>query len=581
MADSTNTKSGWLARSHLLFACGLLSVLPLMSLQAVNLWNRPHFRYFVVAWLLFAIAIALEPRIGFAASIARRRFGMGLTILGLAISLFAAVIVSPNIAHLALIAMATGWVLVWLGIVPVTRLIALSGLLWITWPWPMEFDQKLIRWLHERAASTVSPLLDLISTPNFLSAEKLDLRGNSLELASILGSWDSVFLLWFCAIVFLLVLRRALAVCVVTLLLVPVLRWIQTSVHFLILAWAQEALGADWTVGGAGVSLSIGVFVLSIVFLLMVIQGLTYLMEPLPVEMSQQAVSGFHGLYNRIVLWPDKVLVAGPDSEDTDYFEDDVDSSRPAHGAKRRRPSVRLTMKASDPWRESLQTFWVVPAFLMVAVLGTLGSYASITAKTPKLPEFSEQQVASIGAADTLPAEMHGLRRLTARILPPESTSPTRTHSIIWSYNANEGTALLTLDFPYSGMQARWSAGTAAGWKHKGKPRRLEVDGWPMMEVEMENESKAIAYSLYSAFDGSGNPAVPVESSESDLLRRLTTTVFRIWMKPSTVPPVTYQTQFFIESGMALSSSRKSEFQAVLAEATAAMKLRVTEGKVK
>ena len=105
--------------------------------------------------------------------------------------------------------------------------------------------------------------------------------------------------------------------------------------------------------------------------------------------------------------------------------------------------------------------------------------------------------------------------------------------------------------------------------------------GWPVVEVEMENELKASAYALYSAFDQSGNPAVPEAGWESGLVRRLDATVFGQLRKSQSDVPITFQSQLFLESGTQLSDSRKSEYRAVMVDATAAMKKRLIEGIVK
>ncbi len=577
----TATNSRWTTATNWLILSGIVSIIPLLVVQMTALWGKPHLRFYFVAWLVFAAFIATEPRVGFAASHLRRVFSIGFTVAGIAMSLAAAFMISPATSQLAAIMLVTGWILVWFGIVPWTRLIALTGLLWVTWP-PAGLDTRLVDMLYRKAATMLSPLLDLIGTPNLLQELRLDLRSERLDLASHAFSWNSVYLLAFCALTLLLWMRRPFVMSFFTLATIPILGWLSNSLKILLLIWGRESFAADWSIGATGVFLNIGLFVLSFLFLVILIDALSFLFEPLPVELSQQATVGLHGFYNRVVMWPGNLTFQGADQEEQDdYFGDDEATTQKKQTTAWKGPNYRDTIRATDPWAASVWRIPLMIGSLLVSVLGVIGALLPSPSAGVVVPAYAEEQLAVIGALDTLPIESRGLKQQGVDRSEHEFGIGNKTHLLAWRYSGTDGLPVVAFDFPYVGQQQHWLVMPGTGWRLNAAPKRLAIAGesgsqpWPIVEVEFVNDLKSVAYGWYTAFDSSGNPAVPESGWRADWNRRLSRTLVGRLLGKSAKDLVTYQTRLFLDSGKAISDSRRGDYQTFVVEASAALKSRI------
>jgi hypothetical protein len=235
--------------THWVLIAGLVGILPLLIEQTGKLWGFPYWRFFPLAWSAFVLYIMLSPKVGMATSPLRRTIALVLSSIGVGIGFVSTIVWSPSFGQLAAILLISGWALLILAVVPWTRVIAFTGFLWITWPIPGGFCTRLLSNIHSRAMSVGSNILDLFGTTHLLNESRLDLRSQQIDLTSLMATYDSVYSLFFLAVIVVVGLHCSLFMSLLILASVPLISWMGTVTQFLIHVWVAE-LATDWTTNG-------------------------------------------------------------------------------------------------------------------------------------------------------------------------------------------------------------------------------------------------------------------------------------------------------------------------------------------
>ncbi len=539
------------------FLLGFLSILPLLITQVNSLWATGYMRFFPLAWLSFLFFVWRVPKLGFAAHPTRRYAAMALSCFGILVSLVAALANSPNLSQLAAILLISGFIQLWLGIAPWTRLAAFSALLWVTWPLPGGIHGKLLEKIQFSAISMASNILDLFNVPHFATSAFIDLRSRRIELELLHGSYDSVYTLLFLTILICIALRRPLFLSSIVILTVPVISWLGSIAQLLLVAWGSEVLASDWLSGVPLVILRSGVFVGECGLVWLIFQGLSSLFEPVMVDRAEQINQGIHGAYNRAIVWPLNFSITIIQQDEQSYFDDELGTGAEVPAPKkpiRIGPSRNATRIATDPWMQSRWTY----AVLSVALLATLCSFA--TAFLPPAPEkpltsYSAAQLQQLATADTLPEDEDlKLVKINTSAAELEGTS----HVAEWWFTSDHGAIQFIAAFPTRGFDRSWER--IGNWQVQGVPRRIvREDFWPVYEIEFADTTGKRAYGWYSAFDSQGNAYVPT-SWWSRLWTRLPTTILgRIFGLG--VPPLSYQTTLFLEANGVISERTKQKYR--------------------
>lgn len=554
-------------QTHLIVLVGLIGLLPMLVQQAGRLWQLPYMRFFPVAWVVFAFYCYRVPKLGFAADKTRRRVGVASISLGLFFGLLAAVFLSPNMAHFGGNLLITGWVLIWLGIVPWTRLVALTSVLWLAWPLPRNWTGQAVAWIQAKAISSTSHILDLVALPHFAMPTTVDLRSQRLDVSGLASGADSFLSLGMLTLLLLIYTRRPLLIGLAAIFSVPVIGWMGAVVQLLMEAWALESLAENWSSGWQLLTLRCVLFIVQCGLVSLVIYGLSYALEPVAVNSTEQSPNSLQAIYNRLALWPMNPVVSVSEDE-RDYFADEEQAPHLRAGSPRKLPKYRETATASDPWLKSKLCWPVYGVSAGAFLLGLLGLFLP-PQESELPPEVIEGRSASISHLADLPLELPPLNSLGGQRL--DGVDGVDRERIAWHYSAREGGAQVLLEFPTLGFIKRWQT-LGDTWSLTAPPRRIEVvndqgKAWPMFEVAYAGENGALAYGWYSAFDERAEPVVPSQSFAASVGRRLTNTVFNRLVTTQS-EPVTYQLELFLQTNQLLAERRKRSWQKLLAQAS-------------
>jgi hypothetical protein len=534
-----------------IFVLGFLSALPLFVVQLRLLWGMEYLRFFPLAWLAFLFFVIRVPKIGFAAHPVRRVVAIVLAVLATAVSLVSGLIISSNLAQLAILLYVCSGTLLWLGIVPWTRLVAFWSLLWVTWPLPGGVYGRLLQQLQTLAVFTASNILDTFGVIHFATAEYLDLRSRRIEMESLSGSYDSVYTLFFLALLLCICLRRPLLLTLAVLAAVPIVSWLGTIFQVLLAALGGEWLASDWTQGYPLLGLRVGVFLGEMLVLYLISLGLLRVLEPVMVDREEQLRFGIHSLYNRLVIWPMDLEGAVAESEESYFDEPHGETAAAADGpAAWHGPTRAATRDATDPW---LQTRWGA-GVMAVEGLALACSLAAVLLPAPSsapLSPLSDAQVQSIAVADTLPSDADA-QFVSARVSPNGVDGSERVW--VWDYGTELGALRFMATGPTQGFGRPWEQ--LQRWQVQGAPRRVTKEAWPVYEVDLVGDAGKTAYAWYSAFDMKGESFVPANSFASRLWQRLNGTLIGRLLGVGNIPQ-TYQTSLFLEANDTISETSK------------------------
>ena len=289
----------------------------------------------------------------------------------------------------------TGWLLIYYGIVPWTRLIAVSSLLWVTWPLPGGLNRSFEGRLRNLVIKTTSQILDLFQFSHLATAENIDLKACRINIEAISGGLDSILLVSFFALCVLIYSRRPLLLGVISLASVPLIHWSGQTIYLLFQVIAAETYSSQMLLEGwpLFVVRSCTVF-LECLGVVAVIRGWSYLFDQVPVDSAEQAKKGLQGLYNQACLWPMNVVINLSEDEQA-YFDDNMETKN--RETIRKLPRFRLTEASLDPW---LASRFYVPCLVVTGLTFVLGLIAWIVPQ----PTVSRPSLLNAGQIEALVA---------------------------------------------------------------------------------------------------------------------------------------------------------------------------------
>ncbi len=545
------------APTHLHFVATAIAVLPLLAMQIRGLWEDPAQRYFPLAWLAVAFYVYRIPKVGFAYSANRRLAGISFGITAAVTAFFAAVFVSPTLGQLALILSFFGWILVYAGIVPWTRLTAISSLLLMTWPLPLGLGGRLHDWLDALIIRTVSHTLDLIDIPHLANTEYFDLKTKRLVLEDIAGGIDSPFILLFFAVVLVIIFRRSLLHGLASLACVPVVYWLAQSSYLLVQIWLLEQNASEYFIAGWPLLvMRAATLVIECLLIWLGSLAVSYLLDPVPVDSAEQASKGFQGAYNRLCLWPMNVIVDSH-GEDQSYFDEDLSDVK--NKGLRNLPRFRLTEEADDPWTTSKYFKPVLGVAMTTFVLATISWFLpnpeSRTAQTTPWPqERIETALSTSPFNDTAVL-------LDAKI----DESDMGTTKLVWAADFGEETGELTVSPAQPRFASLWRRFRSEGYVLTTPAQRLEAsvaaeERWPYFQVELVDAIGTPLYYWTTSVGSDGRPYVPQTTITAYILRRLRTSVPGRLLGLQEGPPQLAQIELILDAKRILSERSKRDF---------------------
>lgn len=292
---------------------GIVGAIPLLWEQSGNLWAKPHFQYFPIAWIGFAYLLISRGIL--ADTTSRSRYVLGLAFVSLSLIGFTIAVLrfSPWQAHLSLILLCSGWAFVRLGGTPWTAIVAWSAILGSTLPLPFDLDESLVRNLQSTASTSAGKLLDLLSVPHLLKGNVLEIEKGTLFVDEACSGIDSLYAL-ICATLLLLVFqKRSFVQSMFVLLLIPIWGWGGNVTRITLIAYLYQVWDINWVSGWQHTAIGLAVFAFvfaSVIASLNVIVGLT---KTLP-----NTKEWLNKTFNAIVRWPKLVADSTANAQKSD-----------------------------------------------------------------------------------------------------------------------------------------------------------------------------------------------------------------------------------------------------------------------
>jgi exosortase len=440
----------------LLVAAALLAAhLPLLAQHAVQVWLRPHYRFFplvllgagVLAWLRLRGQPALQPGRPWPAVVALTAAWLILAVAVLLSSSWLGAVAA--LATLAAGSYAVG------GLTLCGRLAPSWVLLWLAVPPPLELDRDLILWLQGETTRWSSAVLDLFGVFHLTAGHVVEIDGRRLLVDQACSGVNSLFSVMACTLFLIFLagrpsIRAALLVvaAVVWVLLVNVAR--VAGVALILARWNVD-LSSGWRHDAFGLLLFAG----AVGLIASTDQLLGFLLAP----------------------------AAGPEPT-----APSVDTATPR------------SRSGPVPWVITL----AAPAYL-VLLAGHLLTHE--WSEPEGAVAFSSARTVERLDSDLLPERIGPWQRQDFQKQTREAGNYFGEHSRTWIYRHGDRTALFSLDFPFPSWHDLTRCYTGQGWQldeqclHEAE----EVPGG-FLAARLSKPAYRHGYLLYCEFNGKGQP---------------------------------------------------------------------------
>jgi len=534
----------------------LLGVLPLLILQAANMWSRPHLQFFpvtilVVAWLCYK-ELSSE---GLAGGL-RFKLSIVFAFLTLVIGCTALVLYSPWVSHLALVTTLISWSLTRLHLTAWPRLVALACVLASTVPLPLNQDRVLVGELQSWSSKACAYSLDGFKVPNLLQGNVLQIAGHSLFVEEACSGVTSLYSLVSLALILNVVQRRSLARALCTLLITPILAIIGNILRLLVIALGLAWWEIDLSHGYLHTLLGMVVFTVSGLALISTDVVVTSIFAPIPKLRSDRSL--FRRIYNTIFEWPNGVITTQAESSSKERLSFASDQVSEVKTQSLQWKKLSLVTVAGGLYLSLLIPSTVLAANEFIMHEQIFGS-----------PDLPMELAAQFPQEDAMP-KMLGAdwTRVGYREEKRDTNNQSGQHSHIWQYVKGDQTILVSLDFAFPGWHNLEVCYRNSGWR-VGKieiAKRNDQDVWPWFECQMKNELDLSGHLWYAFFDEKGEPFVR-GMDKLGIERRVDRNFWSFWQKPDhLVYPLTFQCQIFIESGPPLTDEQYQELRSLFLE---------------
>ncbi|HOX57639.1 MAG TPA: exosortase U [Verrucomicrobiota bacterium] len=472
-----------------------LGYAPLLALFFINLWGRPHYRFFPLA--LMAAAFLAWDRLK---EVPRPLVAGTRRVTGLLLG-----------ASFILLVVASGywspWLVTsaaWTGLVGViwwqggrrllTAMLPALVLLLTIVPLPLSGDARLIQQIRVLAVKWSSTMLDMLGVTHALSGNVIELPRQQLLVDEACSGINSVLITLACALFYGMWRRRPW---------IHILVGLANALAFVLLgnlaritlgAWLKYRYGINILTGAAHEAIGLVLFASYLVMILSMDQLLWYLFSPARPR-SKQPTTG--------------VAVGGP-------------------------PPQAFVAGLAPAWARVAGCAFALVGVVDLALIWVHHQHpgAQLARSKPAL---------MAGARFAMPDQIGAWRRLTTEVPPLQKVETLGVYSQVWHYRKGDTLASLALDYPFQGYHDVTLCYTLRGWdllERRALDRRGTNACPALAEVRMRNNVGLHAALWYSVVDERGRwlPGPGFKPSFKDsLLRRI-----RLGELNSTV---TYQVQ--------------------------------------
>lgn len=504
--------------THWFGAISLIALLPLLAMQAGRYWLLPQMWCLPLSLVVIAIYMWRIPKVGYAASKTRRLSGLTLMLAGIALGLLASFLIAPSWAAFSGALICTGWLLLWLGIVPWTRVLALSSLLlFSTQPW-VGWGSRVTSWLREQAFHALSGCLDQFGVFHFRNGRLLELPETQLDLGQLFSIANNFFLLVFVTLLMLVWFRSQLLSALLTLATTPLIAWGLETLYLLLVVWQVEAGAVEWLSGGALWGQIAAVVALKVACVVLASRGWVRLFEPLPISPAEasQTLSP-QAIYNRVVIWP--LRFALPTTDDQTFDPDD--EAGPTM-TTRALPERWATAEASDPWSELRWHPLIGSGVLLTLICGVAA--LAIDGVQPSQPSEWAATEESLERLEGVLPEGSVVGDVNVSDFTRQDDEDGRGVTYTWAIALEERGGLLLLRYSTDRYRPLSPQLRQAGWRVSEPPRLSQVSlddqQWPVYNLQLEMDSGVRAHAWSTGVDSLGQPTARAESV-ADTLREL------------------------------------------------------------
>jgi exosortase len=440
----------------LLVAFALLAAhLPLLVQHAVQIWLRPHYRFFPLV-LVAAVGLAWLRLRSQPASQPGSPWFAGPALLAAWLVLVAAEVLSSSwlgavagLMALAALTYAVG------GATLCRRLAPAWLLLWLAVPPPLELDRDLILWLQSETTRWSSAVLDLLGVFHLTAGHVVEIDGRRLLVDQACSGVNSLFSVLACTLFLIFLARRPplraallLAAAVGWVLLVNVAR--VAGVGVILARWNVD-LSTGWRHDAFGLLL----FLAAVGLIASTDQLLGFLLAPAAAA------------------------------------ELPVSSSGPAKPGPRR---------GTLTWLVTL----VAPAYLLLVAGHTLvHGWSEPESEGVSSPASIVERL----GGDLLPERMGLWQRQEFQIQTRDAGNFFGEHSRTWIYRHGDRTALFSLDYPFPSWHDLTRCYTGEGWRLEEQCvyEAEEVPGG-FLAVRLSKPAYRHGYLLFCEFNTRGEP---------------------------------------------------------------------------
>lgn len=529
-------------------------LLPLLIYHGLNLWQRPHFQFFPLAWLAFGFLVCTRSTPAEATTAWRQRLGFGVAVCALLATTASVLVFSPWLAHVSLIFVCLAWMILRL---PQTKWylpLAWLTLLVITLPMPRNLDTRMVQQLQRGSTESASALLDLSGIPHFISGNVLEIRTGQLFVDEACSGVDSLYALGAIALLLALWHHKPLLLSVLLLASVPLWAWLGNVIRLYTIAYLLDRWGIDWSHGWQHTLLGLGVFAFSYWNLTKTQQMLEYLLVPFPARTT--TTGKLHKLYNRVVCWP------GADPTRP------KESSRPSSSERRggEKPETTADHEPSSqndsfvPGKRHNQLALALSiAFL---ILGSLTAFPLLgigpwEKRATVARAVSNSEVDDAFTAELLPQQLGDATQTGFETQHRERGSIFGEHSATWQYRVDEQLISLSLDFPFAGFHGLEECYVLSGGELISgidEVDSLAAGSLTIYEGRFVNDLLEINHLFYTEFEEDGTPVTANSAFERG--------AFAL-----SQPPVTFQLQAYVQGAEELSEDERKKYHQMLEEA--------------
>lgn len=544
---------------------GILVVLGLLSLPGMVTTIQRDQSYLTVpvAWLIFAFYLYRAPKLGFALANRRRSFGVGLVLAGLVCFSLGAFFLIHKVSWLGLLLATTGFVQLTWALMPWTRVLAITSLLWVAWPWPGGIYERLEGWIHRQGMQTAVGFMDLVGIPVFSEGWVLQLRPRALDTAIWMNGPDGLIGILLVAVFSVVLLRRTLVPSLLTVLCVPVLAWLAEISKILLWYWFFSAWAIDLSSGWPLIGLRCGVFACVVAMIWLINYGVHWALLPVLSDPNARTNLTMHSLYNVVTLWPLQVSLTAQQA-DSEYLGDDdeddeAQSKKSKHLAVRRLPNAEMTKRALDPWISLPLKRWTW-GLSGVAILLSVAALLAPRPTSLALPQFDEGAVQSVLGSQEAIAGIDLSADFTK--VQVTKTDDGQQYLVSWNFASRSGPVTLLSRFPSGSTSAMWTM--PPGMQAVGVPQPMQVNDLQMYENSFSGQMGATAVAWFAAMTPDG-VSVAEPGLGFRLKARLANSLLGRWLSLSN-DRLMYETALIVEAPTAFSERQKREYRQSFAE---------------